>query len=150
MKSCYKSGEKNLRWGLIVRDIRTAVSPGPTVIRTQTEAASQNGLDFSRIYLQTNPLRSSMAAFQTGDIAAFQTIEVSSDENGAFVLAAEEDDRRGEAEMARVLGNLREKVGFRKHEMGGFKKSTGTSHRGLAAPVASVWHMLTGPKDKTL
>lgn len=47
-----------------------------------------------------------MAAFQTGDIAAFQTIEVSSDENGAFVLAAEEDDRRGEAKMARVLGNL--------------------------------------------
>ncbi|XP_047498776.1 uncharacterized protein LOC125045520 isoform X1 [Penaeus chinensis] len=40
-----------------------------------------------------------MAAFQTGDIAAFQTIEVSSDENGAFVLAAEEDDRREDTEF---------------------------------------------------
>lgn len=75
-----------------------------------------------------------MAAFQTGDIAAFQTIEVSSDENGAFVLAAEEDDRRGEAEMARVLGNLREKVGFWKREMGGFKKC----HRHLTPWIGSA------------
>lgn len=59
-----------------------------------------------------------MAAFQTGDIAAFQTIEVSSDENGAFVLAAEEDDRRGEAKMAPVLRDARREW-FGASEMGG-------------------------------
>lgn len=41
-----------------------------------------------------------MAAFQTGEIAAFQTIEVSSDGGCAIAFPVDEDGRKGQLNMS--------------------------------------------------